>query len=160
MRSIILTIIVLTLGVGSGCGKIPLDQGSGTSGLFPTFKVECPKPVDANHERKFVDLTETMRRWNIAAEGYKVPDGIGGSFDFIWVKQDYFPHPTYKGGSDIAYTYFQDIFMKFFDNKENLDYVKSNNIQSEELIHRIGDSVGIRTSFREIDDIIYSGYFD
>jgi hypothetical protein len=148
------------MGVGYGCGKIPMDQGSGTSGLFPTFKVERPKPVDAKTERVSVDLTETMRRWNIAAEGYKVPNGVGGSFDFIWEEQDYFPHPTYKGGSDIAYMYFQDIFMKLFDNQENLDYVKANNIQSEELIHRIGDSVGIRTSFRELDDTYSTGYFD
>ena len=153
MRSVIFSTALVGSAVFGGCGGSHLDQGSGTSGLFP-FKKGNGYQVE-RAETKInpvpVDLQEVMTRWNIVADGRTV-QAHGIEFNFLWNEQDLFPHPTFKGGSQEAYETFAKIFIDFFADADNLDYVKTNRLQRVELIAVVGDNVGIRTSFYKLVD--------
>jgi hypothetical protein len=155
MRFTILTIVLVSSFVISGCGGYRMDQGSGTSGWMPLFKKEKNDRSERLDPQvgpgRVVDLSEVMNRWNEVAAGRTVSTQ-GTEFDFLWNEQNDFPHPTYKGGSIEAYELFAKIFIDFFEDADNLNYVKENKLQSVEIISTVGNTVGVRTSFLDLAD--------
>jgi hypothetical protein len=65
--------------------------------------------------------TELLRRWNGA-----VDLGPAATHDFHWRDVNDFPHPTYKGGSALAYAEFVDILVRFWADGSTVDFVRCN----------------------------------
>jgi hypothetical protein len=84
-------------------------------------------------EKKGTDkaMAEAMARWNMLAEGVKVPSG-GGMVGFTW-EADRFPHPTFSGGRAEAYGAFARLLVQFLDEKGNFDYLAENNLFTTQL---------------------------
>lgn len=66
-------------------------------------------------------VSELMVRWNIAVAQER------SDFRFIWTDYNYFPHPTFQGGSKSAYNVFTKILIKFL-SPNNMTYIKENNL--------------------------------
>jgi hypothetical protein len=66
-----------------------------------------------------VDEQEVMSRWNAV-----VPSG----WDFRWEIYDRFPHPTFKGGSEMAYQRFAQVLVSFLQSSDNFQYLAHNQL--------------------------------
>lgn len=101
-----------------------------TLAAFLLVAAQEPKKADPKPTPEKA-LEEARTRWNKAAEGVtaKSPLGVIG---FTW-EADYFPHPTFKGGSAEGYGAFAKVLVKFLEEKGNFDYLAENNLFDAKL---------------------------
>ena len=133
----------------SGCGRPPLLQGSGTTGLLPFSNgSDQTERIDG---LRIYSLEQTMIRWNVAAEGVTIPGPLGTESDLLWDDENQFPYPTFKGGSAEAYEKFSSVFVRFFDTGDNLAYLKSQDLLDVPLLYIMpGGNTAASDSFRDL----------
>jgi hypothetical protein len=61
---------------------------------------------------------ELLARWNQAAMGTA----------FQWEQLDSFPHPTFRGGSRLAYQTFVGVLIRFLESSGNLNFLRTFNL--------------------------------
>jgi hypothetical protein len=59
-------------------------------------------------------VAELMDRWNFEAKGTK----------FEWNDYDFYPHPTFHGGSAAAYKQYSEVLVRFLSKPENVKFLK------------------------------------
>jgi hypothetical protein len=101
----------------------------------------CSKEVITMNE---INEPELMSRWNAAA-GDTMVQGFG---NFQWTVFNQFPHPTYKGGSQEAYTRFAEVMVRFFD--ANWDYL----VQNKLFTFPLTASLGLMTTFEDLTNML------
>jgi hypothetical protein len=95
-----------------------------------------PPTLDATSIPPYLQ-TELMSRWNRVV-GQSRPVRVGPyTLDFGWKEFDTFPHPTYQGGSEIAYRAFAEVLIAFFEDGETFDLLARNRLFSTPLRHRL-----------------------
>ncbi len=95
--------------------------------------------------------TQLVTRWNTVAGNDAVNLRGFGPVDFRWHGFDKFPHPTYKGGSDVAYAKFRAVLVAFFQHGDNFDYLTTNRLFTVELRHIFeGGHVGTKTTLAKL----------
>jgi hypothetical protein len=72
---------------------------------------------------------EMRTRWNAIGPGVAVR-GFG---DFRWTGPNMFPHPTFKGGSEEAYTAFVKVLVTFLEAGDNFEFMQKNDLFAVEL---------------------------
>jgi len=93
---------------------------------------------------------DLMARWNAVAEGVTVE-----SWDFHWKRFADFPHPTFKGGSDEAYTAFANILVAFYEKDDTFGYLESNKLFDMTLqVSYADEKVAFETSFAKLTDLV------
>lgn len=94
---------------------------------------------------------QLVSRWNsVAGDGIINLPGFG-PVDFRWNGFDKFPHPTYKGGGDEAYTKFCSLLVAFFQHGDNFDYLGANCLFTVELRYVFeSGQVGLKTTFAKL----------
>jgi hypothetical protein len=93
-------------------------------------------------------LTELMDRWNLAANDFSFYwDMAGKEVFFHWLVFDSFPHPTFYGGSQEAYSTFANVLVAFLENTDNFDFLAANGLFTLRL-RTHGGSGYIDTTFK------------
>jgi hypothetical protein len=65
-------------------------------------------------------------RWNaVPLASQRIDDG-SASYDFLWPTFGEFPHPTYKGGSELAYLAFARVLLAFMQAGDNFEFLANN----------------------------------
>jgi hypothetical protein len=87
--------------------------------------------ADADAARAKAEALEAeMRtRWNVIGPGVAVR-GFGY---FRWTGPDRFPHPTFKGGSEEAYTAFVKVLVTFLETGDNFEFMQKNDLFDREI---------------------------
>ena len=93
-----------------------------------------------------------MERWNDYTHGFQIPwdPKLGpGNTTFRWEEIIYFPHPTFKGGSEQAYESFGLILIGFLSNE--FSYLQNNNLFTYTLIYQFpSGEVALSTTFKDL----------
>lgn len=93
-------------------------------------------------------LAELMDRWNLAANGFSFYwDLAGRQVFFHWLAFDNFPHPTFFGGSQEAYSTFANVLVAFLETTDNFDFLAANGLFTLRL-RTSGGSGYIDTTFK------------
>ena len=95
-----------------------------------------------------VDPEELMSRWNAVGDGVMVR-GFG---NFHWSPFDQFPHPTYKGGSDEAYTRFAEVLVAFYEAGDNFEYLTQHKVFTF-VLH---GALGLTATFESLTALVLS----
>lgn len=85
---------------------------------------------------------QLMDRWNSTVANNPSPNDLGTGWDFYWPSFYEFPHPTYKGGSAIAYQEFAALLLTFLQTGDNFDYLASNELFDLRLGYAMADGSG------------------
>ena len=92
---------------------------------------------------------EVMARWNQIPQATDTVD----QFTFVWPSFDQFPHPTFKGGSALAYRHFAEILVAFYEARDNFDFLASKSFFRVRLRNVFpSGQVGIDTTFKELTE--------
>ena len=99
---------MVALVVLAGCGRTGLvgDDGGVDGGADPSCVAMSASEADA----------ELMRRWNVAV------DAGTQTLDFHWRSVTDFPHPTFRGGSTLAYGEFSDVLVRFWADSTTVKF--------------------------------------
>ena len=113
----------------------------GACGAKP-IEFSQPSPVTVETQQSLMD------RWNAVATGVTV-SAFG---DFRWSAYDSFPHPTFKGGTDEAYSKFASIMVMFYQRDDNFEFLASHQLFTTPL--RFGTAQTAVTSFEELTSLL------
>lgn len=128
-RLILVSLSILAL---SSCGpnqESMMLQGSGSTGKLTQERSSTPVTEESQE-------AEVRLRWNAVAQGIFV-EYYEMKFDFLWLDDATFPHPTFKGGSGESYEAFARIFVAFFDAGDNLAFLKAHNLVNMPLRYEL-----------------------
>lgn len=89
------------------------------------------------------DVAGLLARWNAAVASTPAVSG-----DFHWKAVDQFPHPTFRGGSQAAYTGFVDILLTLYSRPDNLDFMESHTLFDEPFTYGSAPEVTFRSFAR------------
>lgn len=102
-------LVMLVLLVGCGRTDLVGDDG-GVDGGADAGHPGCVAMAAAEAD------AELMRRWNVAV------DAGTQTLDFHWRNVSDFPHPTFRGGSTLAYDEFVDVLVRFWGDSTNVKF--------------------------------------
>jgi hypothetical protein len=124
---------------------LPVDSGATSPAQSQT---RCNSDSGAKVELR----SEEMSRWNLAMIHAKQ------EFDFSWTRPDEFPHPTLAGGSQQAYASFANVFGRFVESEDTVNFLASK-CRFESAIKHVFPSgqTGIETSWKQLATEISNG---
>jgi hypothetical protein len=115
-----------------GAGGMTAPSAGGTAGIgAPTSGGSTS--ASSTEETPAQVQQEMLSRWNRAV------DASPSAFDFHWTEIDQFPHPTFQGGSEEAYTAFAKVLLAVLSQTDNFDYFAGHHLF--DLPVRYGQSV-------------------
>jgi hypothetical protein len=85
--------------------------------------------AEAAKQKAMMLEAELRDRWNEVGPKY----AVGGFNTFRWPGPNAFPHPTFKGGSNEAYTTFAKALVEFLETGNNFEFMEKNNLFTMEL---------------------------
>lgn len=96
---------------------------------------EKAKADEKAAKMKAAALEEEMRtRWNaVPAAGANIALPVVNMGNFKWTGANAFPHPTFKGGSEEAYTAFAKVLVAFLETGDNFEFMQKNDLFKTEF---------------------------
>jgi hypothetical protein len=133
MRYVILLIAALS---AAGCSGASQDGQDPTTITSPEVK------------------RELLDRWNVVVDDrwndLVAQHPMAAMLDFHWQSFEYFPHPTYKGGTDDGYRVFAKLLLAFLEG--NFDYLAEHQLFDATLLYEFPNDRPDTWTFRELVD--------
>lgn len=106
--------------------------GLSTAGCLGTHVLgESPTAPSAGDQREMMD------RWNRTVDNTPSDFTQTTGFDFHWTGFYQFPHPTFKGGDEAAYSTFAALLLAYLQDEGNFAYLAQRRLFDAELSYEL-----------------------
>jgi hypothetical protein len=80
-----------------------------------------------------------VNRWNTVPLATQPVDDFGMRYNFLWPSFGEFPHPTFKGGSEIAYQSFARVLLAFMQAGDNFEFLANTKVENLDKVSNLFD---------------------